>query len=280
MSHFRRLVSGAGSDFSPDLPGSTAAWAQAQFRNSTAEGLERKSKQMHPWRLAPSSSARKTDLGLPFHLLGTAEVLVVDPCLSYDPAMLRLCPVDPDPDPLAWCPSWSLALLCHHKHPWWEGLWAACPSPAPSRGRGVVGQALAGKTLPCQCCSMYVRASSGESVGWEGCLSFSRKAFNTVDTQNLSDYKTLCSSYFSSQFWNHIMVFHTKQAVLSKHPRKIRFCSSSFRYFYYINFNNNNRLTHCCKIIVGIYCRTSPKAVQLQFYQLMAQPQPADRFTS
>lgn len=154
------------------------------------------------------------------------------------------------------------------------------PAPALLPHGGAVGQALPGKTLPSQCCSMCVHASAGESVGWEGCLSFSRKAFNTVDTQNLSDYKPLCSSYFSSQFWNHIMVFHTKQAVLSKHPRKISFCSGSFRYSYYINFNNNNRLTHCSKIIVGIYCRTSPKAVQLQFYQLMAQPQPADTFTS
>lgn len=172
---------------------------------------------------------------------------MLQPCC--DCATLWLCPVDPDPDPLTWHLIWSLALLCHHKHPWWQGLWAAHPGPASSLG--VVGEALAGKVLPCQCCSVYGRASLGESVGWEGCLSFYWIAFNTVDTQNLSDYTTLCSSYFSSQFWNHIMISCAKQTVLSKHTWKKSFCSSSFRYFYYINFNNNNRLTHCCKIIGG-----------------------------
>lgn len=146
MSHFLRLASGLWSDFSSYFLG-FGCLSSEQLRNCTAKGLERKRKQARPCRAAWSKPPRKTELGPPLPSLVAAVALVVDSCPSCAAASLCLCPIDPDPEPLTWYPSWSLALLCHHKHPWLQGLWNGCPSPAPSLG--VVGQALTKKILPC-----------------------------------------------------------------------------------------------------------------------------------
>lgn len=140
MSHIRRWVS--GPCFSTDLSRGLAAWAQGKLTTSAAEGFERKNKKMHPWRFAASNFSKTTELGLGLLLhLGLLKLLWLIPAwamlLSYCACALVI---------LISCPSWSIALLCYHKHPWWWGLRAPHPSPAPSPGK--VGQALAGKVLP------------------------------------------------------------------------------------------------------------------------------------